>query len=56
VLALIARGCGNKGIAAAIGRSDETVKAHIKSIFTKLEVHDRTEAVTVALARGLLHL
>ena len=56
VLGLMARGLGNKAIAAAIGRSDETIKAHIKSIFTKLDVHDRTEAVTVALARGLLHL
>ena len=56
VLGLMARGLGNKAIAAAIGRSDETIKAQIKSIFTKLEVHDRTEAVTVALARGLLHL
>jgi DNA-binding NarL/FixJ family response regulator len=56
VLRLMARGLGNKGIAAAIGRSDETIKVHVKSIFTKLGVHDRTEAVTVALARGLLHL
>ena len=56
ILGLIARGLGNKAIAAAIGRSDETIKVHIKSIFTKLGVHDRTEAVTAALARGLLHL
>jgi two-component system, NarL family, response regulator len=56
VLRLIARGLGNKSIAAAMGRSGETIKAHIKSIFAKLDVHDRTEAVTVALARGLIHL
>jgi len=56
VLGLIARGLGNKAIAAAIGRSDETIKVHVKSIFAKLGVHDRTEAVTAALARGLLHL
>ena len=56
ILGLIARGFGNKAIAAAIGRSDETIKVHVKSIFTKLGVHDRTEAVTAALARGLLHL
>jgi DNA-binding NarL/FixJ family response regulator len=56
VLGLIARGLGNKAIAARIGRSDETIKAHVKSIFAKLGVHDRTEAVTAALARGLLHL
>jgi DNA-binding NarL/FixJ family response regulator len=56
VLGLIARGLGNKAIAAVIGRSDETIKVHIKSIFAKLGVHDRTEAVTAALVRGLLHL
>jgi len=56
VLGLLARGLGNKGMAAVIGRSDETIKAHLKSIFMKLGVHDRTEAVTAALARGLLHL
>lgn len=56
VLGLIARGLGNKAIAVAIGRSDETIKVHVKSIFAKLGVHDRTEAVTAALARGLLHL
>jgi two-component system, NarL family, response regulator len=56
ILGLIARGLGNKAIAASIGRSDETIKVHIKSIFTKLGVHDRTEAVTAALARGLIHL
>jgi two-component system NarL family response regulator len=56
ILGHIARGLGNKAIAAAVGRSDETIKVHIKSIFAKLGVHDRTEAVTAALARGLLHL
>jgi len=56
VLALVARGLGNKEIARNIGRSSETVKAHLKSIVTKLSVANRTEAVTVALARGLIHL
>lgn len=56
ILGLMARGLGNKAIAATVGRSDETIKVHIKSIFAKLGVHDRTEAVTAALARGLLHL
>jgi DNA-binding NarL/FixJ family response regulator len=56
VLGLMARGLANKAIAARIGRSDETIKAHVKSIFAKLGVHDRTEAVTAALSRGLLHL
>lgn len=56
ILALMAQGLANKAIAATIGRSDETIKAHVKSIFVKLGVHDRTEAVTAALARGLIHL
>ena len=56
VLQLVARGLSNKEAARAIGRTDETVKIHLKNIFTKLAVADRTEAVTVALTRGLIHL
>jgi DNA-binding NarL/FixJ family response regulator len=56
VLQLVARGLSNKEAARAIGRMDETVKIHLKNIFAKLGVADRTEAVTVALARGLIHL
>ena len=56
VLRLVARGSSNKEAAQAIGRMDETVKIHLKNIFAKLGVADRTEAVTVALARGLIHL
>lgn len=56
VLQLVARGLSNKEAAQAIGRMDETVKIHLKNIFAKLGVADRTEAVTVALARGLIHL
>jgi DNA-binding NarL/FixJ family response regulator len=56
VLKLVAAGKSNKDIALAIGRSDETAKVHLRNIFTKLGVDDRTEAVTVALARGLIHL
>ena len=56
ILQLVAKGLSNKDAAHAIGRTDETVKIHLKNIFTKLGVADRTEAVTVALARGLIHL
>ena len=56
VLQLVARGLSNKETARAIGRTDETVKIHLKNVFTKLGVADRTEAVTVALTRGLIHL
>jgi two-component system NarL family response regulator len=56
VLTLVARGLTNKQAAAAIERTDETVKVHLKNIYTKLGVGDRTEAVTTALSRGLIHL
>lgn len=56
VLRLVARGLSNKMIACAIGRTDETVKIHLKNLFAKLDVADRTEAVTVAITRGLIHL
>ena len=55
VLQLVARGLSNRDIAGAIGRSDETVKLHLKNIFVKLGVADRTEAVTLAISRGILH-
>jgi DNA-binding NarL/FixJ family response regulator len=56
VVELMAQGLSNKEIAAAIGRTDETVKIHLKSVFAKLNVTTRTEAVRVALTRGLVHL
>jgi two-component system, NarL family, response regulator len=56
VLRLVARGLSNKEVARAIGRTEETVKIHLKNVFAKLAVADRTEAVTVALTRGLIHL
>jgi DNA-binding NarL/FixJ family response regulator len=56
VLQLIARGLSNKQAADAIGRTEETVKLHLKNIYAKMGVADRTEAVTVALLRGLIHL
>jgi DNA-binding NarL/FixJ family response regulator len=56
VLRLVARGLSNKEVARAIGRTEETVKIHLKNVFAKLAVADRTEAVTVAMTRGLIHL
>jgi DNA-binding NarL/FixJ family response regulator len=56
VLQLVARGLSTKEVARAIGRTDEPVKIHLKNAFAKLDVADRTEAVTVALTRGLIHL
>ena len=56
VLALTAKGLSNKEIARVLGRAEETVKVHLKNIFDKLGVEDRTEAVTTALQRGILHM
>lgn len=56
VLQLVARGLSNKQVARVIGRTNETVKIHLKNVFAKLGVADRTEAVTLALTRGLIHL
>lgn len=56
VLQLVARGLSNRDIAGVIGRTDETVKVHLKNIFAKLGVADRTEAVTLAFSRGILHV
>ena len=56
VLGLVARGLSNKEVARTIGRTDETVKVDLKNIFAKLGVADRTEAVTQAITRGLIHL
>jgi DNA-binding NarL/FixJ family response regulator len=56
VLHLIVEGMRNKEIAAKLGISEETTQGHVKHILSKLNVHDRTEAVTVAIRRGIIHL
>ncbi|HEX6054099.1 MAG TPA: response regulator transcription factor [Gemmatimonadaceae bacterium] len=56
VLRLVGKGLRNKEIARVIGRTEETVKVHLKHVMQKLGVDDRTEAVTVALQRGIIHL
>jgi len=56
VLKLAARGLTNKQIGAQLSIDDRTVQNHLASIFGKLSVASRTEALTVALARGLLQL
>lgn len=56
VLRLVSRGRSNKEMASAMFISEETVKTHMKSLFQKLGVHDRAEAVSVSLQRGLIRL
>jgi DNA-binding NarL/FixJ family response regulator len=56
ILRLVARGLTNKQIGAELNISDRTVQNHLANTYTKLEVASRTEAVTVALQRGLIHL
>jgi DNA-binding NarL/FixJ family response regulator len=56
VLRLMAEGKSNKEIGAALFISEGTVKTHVNSIHEKLSVSDRTEAVIVALKRGIIHL
>ena len=56
VLRLMAKGAANKEIAAGLSISESTVKTHVSNIFNKLEVNDRTGAVTMALRRGIIKL
>ncbi len=56
VLQGIARGMPNKSIARELGISDHTVKFHITSIFQKLDVSSRSEAIAVAARIGILDL
>ena len=56
VLRLVAKGARNKEIAAELSITESTVKTHIQTIFQKLGVGDRTEAVTEAIKKGIIRL
>jgi len=56
VLKTIVAGKSNKEIAAALFISEATVKTHINNLLSKLGVADRTQAATMALHRGIVHL
>jgi len=56
VLELISRGLRNKLIATELGITETTVAVHIKNIFAKLKVNERTAAVHVAIRRGIVHI
>lgn len=56
VLRMVAKGLGNKEIAAALNIAEVTVKLHVSHVLEKLNVKDRTEAATAALQRGIISL
>jgi DNA-binding NarL/FixJ family response regulator len=56
VLRLISEGESNKEIAATLGVSVDTVKGQVKSILSKLGASDRTQAVMIAVKRGIIEL
>jgi DNA-binding NarL/FixJ family response regulator len=56
VLGLIAKGQSNKEIAGTLGVTESTVKLHVTNILTKLEVNARTEALVVAVQRGIIDI
>jgi ATP/maltotriose-dependent transcriptional regulator MalT len=56
ILGLLAEGLGNRAIATRLAISEHTVKSHITSIFTKLDVSTRAEAVADAARLGLIML
>jgi two-component system nitrate/nitrite response regulator NarL len=56
VLALLAEGLGNKGIAARLGLSEHTAKFHVNAILSKLGAGSRAEAIVLAARRGLVML
>jgi DNA-binding NarL/FixJ family response regulator len=56
VLGLLAKGLANKQIAVVLGISEHTVKFHVSSIYTKLNVTNRTEAVRAGLRGGWIAL
>ncbi len=56
VLKSIAAGNSNKIIGEKLSVTEETIKGHVKNIFSKLGANDRTHAVTIALKRGIIDL
>ena len=56
ILQAIVAGKGNKENAYDLNVSDNTVKTHVKNVFEKLGVSDRTSAATLAIRRGLVRV
>jgi DNA-binding NarL/FixJ family response regulator len=56
ILGFVARGLSNKEIAGKLQISETTVKSHLLHIFAKLQVNDRTQAVTLAVQKGIIRI
>ena len=56
VIELLSQGMRNKEIAVLLGISEETVQVHLRNIYMKLNINDRTAVLAVAMRRGLIHL
>src|SRR3954471_6648123 len=56
VLQLLVRGRSNKEIGSSLFITEDTVKAHLKTLFVKLDVQDRTDAAITAIRQGIVHL
>ena len=54
ILELLGKGLGNRELGQVLGVSEDTIKTHLKSLFRKLEVSDRAEAVREGLRRGFI--
>lgn len=55
ILDLLGKGLSNRELGQVLGISEDTIKTHLKSLFRKLDVSDRAEAVREALRRGFIH-
>jgi DNA-binding NarL/FixJ family response regulator len=56
VVELLSQGMRNKELAASLGITERTAEVHVRNILAKLNVQDRTAAVSVAIRRGIIHL
>ncbi len=56
IIQLVVKGRSNKEISSALFISEDTVKYHLKTLFTKLDAQDRTEAAISAIRHGIVHL
>ena len=56
ILRLVAAGNANKEIGAQLSMTEETVKSHMRNIFSKLGAKDRTHALAIGVKRGIIEL